>query len=124
MKIKHLLHKNNFAVAAGGTLAAVVYGVAPGCRLHTAFLYDAEAGGIFHKITGCHAAKAHLPQRLQNGADGLRRIAMPLLVWGDDVADLDLIRLHAAVQDKADERPGPASPAKNTAEILAVLPRA
>ena len=45
------------------------------------------------KIARCDPPEPYIAQLLQHGADGLRRVAVPLLVRMHDVADLDFVFL-------------------------------
>ena len=45
------------------------------------------------KIARRDSQEAHIAQLRQHGADGLRRVAVPLLVRMHDVADLDFVFL-------------------------------
>ena len=61
--------------------------------VRTALLHHAMARFVSLKIARCDPPEPHIAQLLQHGADGLRRVAVPLLVRMHDVADLDFVFL-------------------------------
>ena len=61
--------------------------------VRTALLHHAVARFVSLKIARRDSQEAHIAQLRQHGADGLRRVAVPLLVRMHDVADLDFVFL-------------------------------